>query len=558
MAAILAKKYLCEALLAEGVHHIFGNPGSTEVPFLDALANYPDLNYVLVTHESAAVAMADGYARASGEPGVVSVHTFPGTANALGSLYNARKEGTPLVVLAGQQHSRLLIGEAFLSADVVQMASPFVKWAWQVTSAGDVPVALRRAFKVAMDPPRGPVFLSLPRDLLEEEIEADVPPVARQRLSGRLRPDPAAVAQAARVLAEARSPIIVAGQGVADAGAQQEVAAVAEMLGAPIYYEPFVTSVNSPADHPLVLGGGGLGRGEINAAMAGADVMLAVGSRVFVEFDYPGPRVVPPGLRIVQIDLNPWEIGKNAPVAAGIVGDCAAALAELGEALAPLVDKHAAGDRAARVRARQAEMRAALAEAVQADYEAVPIKPRRLVHELVAALGTDGILVDEGIQTSPYAKRYLPSMRPGSYYANKGGYLSWGLPAAMGVKLARPEAPVAALVGDGCATYGLQSLWTAARYRVPFVAVICNNATYMAVKALLVARGGDAVRLDSYIGTDLGHIDFVTLARGFGVAGERVEQPDDILPALRRGFASGQPYVVDVLLDSSVPDQTGR
>jgi benzoylformate decarboxylase len=328
MARMTGKRALFEQLVADGVRHVFGNPGTTEEGFLDLLQDYPQIEFVLALHEGVAVSMADAYARFTRRPAFVEVHIAPGLGNALGMLHNARIGNSPLVVYAGQSPTRSLFQEPHLSGPLVDMARPICKWAAEIQHPHDVAQALRRAFKVANEPPEGPVFLSLPMDTLDGEADVDIVPTSYTR--ARTRPEAAALEDATKLLLEARHPMLVIGNGVAQADAQPEVAAVAEVLGAGVvagYASDFVIS----ADHPLYVGSAGLVKPNVLKSMlADCDVLLAVGTPVF-QFIFPDPidRILSPDTQLIQIDLDTWQIGKNFPPRLGIVGDPKAALGEL-------------------------------------------------------------------------------------------------------------------------------------------------------------------------------------------------------------------------------------
>src|SRR2546425_114420 len=317
---------LMEILRSAGVRYLFGNPGTTELPFLDAL---PDsgLEYVLGLQEPRGVAAAEGYAQASGQVGVVNVHVAPGLANSLSILHNAARAKTPLVVTAGQQDSRFLIDEPILAGDLVRMAEQFTKWSYEIRRAEDAPVALRRALKIALTPPTGPVFLSLPMDLMRPAVEdTGAGPTA---IAARSRPDPGALARAVELLTGAHAPIIIAGDGVARSQAVPELTALAELLGARVHGEPVFRRTNFPGNHALWRGGLFPSPGGVRKALEDCDALLIVGANVFTWFLHTEGTPFPRGLRVVQIDDDPWEIGRSHPISLGIAADPKATLAEL-------------------------------------------------------------------------------------------------------------------------------------------------------------------------------------------------------------------------------------
>jgi benzoylformate decarboxylase len=327
MAEMSGKHALAELLHQEGVEYIFGNPGTTELPLMDVLAQRDDLQYILSLHEAVALAMAAGYAEASGKIGVTNFHVAPGLGNALGLIYTAYMGRSPLLVTAGQQDRRMQLEEPLLWGDLVQMARPYTKWSYEIPSPADLPQAVRRAIKVALTPPTGPVFLSLPMDVLEASVDLDLAPAPRLDL--RPGPLPELVAQAAEVLCMAQNPTIIVGDRVSKSGALAEAVELAETLGARVYGEPQANSIAFPADHPLFAGVlPSLSQG-VRRALEPADVLLVIGLNLFQPFLYAAKGPLPEHATVVQIDSDPWEVGKNYPVKVGVLSDPKAAMAQL-------------------------------------------------------------------------------------------------------------------------------------------------------------------------------------------------------------------------------------
>jgi thiamine pyrophosphate-dependent acetolactate synthase large subunit-like protein len=334
MPRMTGKRALLEQLVADGFRYIFGNPGTTEQAFMDALQDFPSLQFILCLHEGVAVSMADTFARATGKPSFVELHIAPGLGNAGGMLFNAKSAHSPLVVYVGQSPSTALFQEPHLSADLVNMAEPVVKWAYEINHASDLPQVVRRALKVADDVPQGPVMLSIPIDVLDAEADVSIQPTSYVRWHAQ--PDPAAIDEAADLLAASKAPMILTGDGVALSTAQDQVTRLAELLGAPIH-QGYTTDVNVPPDHPLVAGAlpftSAMAPSVAAKILAAHDVLLVLGTPLF-RFIFPSPgNIVPPGTRVIQIDLDGWEIGKNVPGVLGIKGDCRAAATMLLERL---------------------------------------------------------------------------------------------------------------------------------------------------------------------------------------------------------------------------------
>jgi benzoylformate decarboxylase len=542
---------LMDILKSAGVRYLFGNPGTTELPFLDAL---PDsgLEYVLGLQEATAVAAADGYAQATGQVGVVNVHVAPGLANSLSILHNAARAKTPLLVTAGQQDTRFLMDEPILAGDLARMAEPFTKWSYEIRRPEEAPVAMRRALKVALTPPTGPVFLSLPMDLMGPAVEdAGAAPTP---IATRTRPDPAALARAAELLAGARAPIVVAGDGVARSGAVAELTVLAETLGARVHGEPVYRRANFPGDHALWRGGLFPTPAGVRKALEECDALLIVGANVFTWFLHTEGAPFPRGLRVVQIDDDPWEIGRSYPVTLGIAADPKTTLTELGAALRARMgdaERVAAGARVDRIGKARTELMARVRAAAEAEAERMPIGQAHLMHTLASLLPADAVVVDESATSLPFVLRYLPFATPGSFYGGKTGTLGWGMGAAIGVQLGSPGRKVVATIGDGSVMYALQALWTAAHYQLPITYVVPNNTSYAILKSGMLSLDLASAKRGIYPGMDLvePEIDYPGLARSLGVRAERVEKPAELRGALAACLDHPGPTLVDVAID---------
>ena len=542
---------LMEILRSAGVRYLFGNPGTTELPFLDAL---PDsgLEYVLGLQEATAVAAADGYAQAAGRVGVVNVHVAPGLANGLSILHNAARAKTPLVVTAGQQDTRFLMDAPILAADLVRMAEPFTKWSYELRRADEAPAALRRALKVALTPPTGPVFLALPMDLLRGVVDdaGGGPP----EIATRSRPEPAAVAHAAELLARARAPLVIAGDGVARSGALAPLVALAELLGARVHGEPVYRRTNFPGDHPLWRGGLFPSPAAVGKALAESDSVLIVGANVFTWFLHTEGAPFRRELSVVQVDDDPWEIGRSYPVSLGIVADPRETLVELTKALATtLTDaaRTAARARAETIGRGRAESVARVRAAAEAESQRTPIGQAYLMHALASLLPRDAVVVDESATSLPFVLRSMPFATPASFFGSKTGTLGWGMGAAIGVQLALPGRKVVATIGDGSVMYAPQALWTAARYRLPITYIVPNNTSYAILKSGMLSLDLPSAKRGIFPGMDLidPEIDYVGLAKALGVRAERVEKPGELREVLAECLASAGPSLVDVAID---------
>ncbi len=555
MALMAGKQAILDLLRQEGVEYIFGNPGTTELPLMDGLAARDDFTYILGLQEGVVMALAGGYAQVSGKIGVVNVHVAPGLGNALGLMYTASMTRVPLLVTAGQQDSRIQLEEPLLWGNLTKMAEPYTKWSYEIQRVEDLPQAVRRAMKVALTPPAGPVFLSLPMDVLSASADLDLeaPPRPLLRTQGSVED----LQHATELLAKANTPVIIVGDQVAYSDALAEVVALAELLGARVFGEPIANTTSFPTDHPLFAGILPVFGQALRKALEPADLILAIGMNLFKPF-LPSPEpVLPAGLPLIHLDSDPWEIGKNYPVEVGILSDPKAGVAALTSLLAKKLStrhKREAQKRMERYAETQRAERESLEAHAAAEDHLEPMSPVVLMRELARHLPDNVLIMNESVTSGGTLRSFWTARDAKSYFGPKGGGLGWGLPAAIGAKLALPERPVVGLIGEGSAMYAIQGLWTAAHYQIPVCFVICNNAQYRILKGGLLAFQSETAKQGKFIGMDLTNpeIDFVTLAESLGVAAERVHQPAEVGPALQRALSRSGPSLLDVPLDRSV------
>ncbi len=554
MTEISGKRAFLALLKQEGVDLMFGNPGTTELPLMDALAVESGLRYVLGLQEAAVLAMADGYAQASGKLAVANLHVAPGLGNAMGMLYDAQKAGAPLLVTAGQHDQSFTFSEPLLWADLPTIARPLVKWSSEVRRLADLPRAVHRAAKTALAPPTGPVFLALPADVLNAEGDIDLG--APSRVAPRLRGDQAAIETAAGLLAAADRPILIAGDAVAQSGAHGELVALAELLGAPVWAEGVPNTASFPASHPLFRGAMTRVQTVIRDILRQHDLLFSVGGDLFTLSLPSETEAMPEDLPIIQLDNDAWELGKNYPAKVAILGDPKASLPDLTAAVAERMSpaqKARAAERFAAMRSTIAAQRSELVARARAERAMQPIRPLALLQAIGEALPAETIVIDETISSGFGLRQFLKSDDVRSFYGLRGGGIGWGLPAAIGVKLAQPARPVVALIGDGSAMYTCQALWTAAHDRIAVVFVILNNSSYRILKQRTNALKAHAAQTDRYVGMDLAEpaIDFVGLALSLGVAAERARTVEETLAHLRRGLIADAPILIDVAIDRS-------
>lgn len=551
-------------LVQAGVRHFFGNPGTTELPLQDALCGESRLQYILGLHEVPVMAMADGYAMASRSVGVVNLHVSCGLGNAMGMLYNAHREGTPLLVTAGQSDRRIRFEEPILWGDMVGVTRPWTKWSCEVERVEDVPAAVRRALQTALTPPTGPVFLSLPIDVQSAEAELDLTPAAK--LDRRVRPPREALRRAAEVLASAKNPAILAGSRTVEADAVAALVAVSERLGAPVFSENATSHgrLPFPCDHPLYGQQIPLWAPDIRKLLAEHDAVLVTGMdllRMYVHHD--PPQAVPPSCKLVQLDENPWQIGKNYPVEVGLIGDVQSGLVELDECLSSTLNESQRTEVRARTERHAKKIAAARAELrsqLEQERAERPMTALTLADAIGRVLPPNAALIEEAVTTTEHRIERLGLLKnTDGYFAHRGWALGWGLGCALGVKLAWPERPTLALLGDGSATFGIQGLWSAARYRIPVVFVVCNNGQYRILKDGSRMLGLPNAKQGKFLGMDLGEpaIDFVKLAESFGVAAKRIAEPNELADAVRDGLQGERPLLIDVPLAAGKASQFG-
>jgi benzoylformate decarboxylase len=470
----------------------------------------------------------------------------------MGMLYDAQKAGAPVLVTAGQHEQTFSITEPLLWADLPRIAQPFVKWSAEVRRLADLPLMIHRAAKTALAPPTGPVFLSLPGDIMNADGDIDLG--APSRVASGIRGDATAIAQAASLLARAERPVIMAGDAVPQSRALAELVTMAELLGAPVYDEGMASRAMFPSSHPLYRGSFARLPAVIRDLMQEHDLMLSVGADLFT-LSLPGEvDSLPEGMPIIHIDTDPWELGKNYAEKVSILGDPKSTLPELTEAITRA--RSAAENE--RARTRLGEMQAATRESLaklRASAEAAagrtPIHPLALMQAIADLLPANAVVIDETVSSGAGLRRFLKSDDAQSFYGLRGGGIGWGLPAAIGAKLALPERPVVALVGDGSAMYTIQALWTAAHEKLSMVFVIINNTSYRILKQRVNAMKGLAAQTDTYVGMDLVDpaVDFVSVARGLGLTAHRATKLSEVKELLSAGLRADGPTLIDVAVD---------
>ena len=541
-----------ELLKAEGVKWMFGNPGTTELPIMHALTDYPEMGYVLGLQESIVIAMADGYAQASGELAACNVHVAPGLGNAIGTLYTAHAAGTPLIVTAGQQEQGHGLMEPLLYAPLVPIAAPVVKWATEVNRLEDLPRIMHRAAKVALTPPTGPVFISLPGDILNAVGGIDLGQATR--VDAGARPSDDALSHLADRLLAAKRPVILAGSEIVSSDAFDQVARFADVLGAPVYQQTVVSGAHFPSLHPLFMGQLSRDQRRVRELLDPYDTLICIGADVLRMSVYSEVEPLPPHMGVIQLGLRDWEMGKNFPAELAVRADVRVTL----EVLTPLITERGGADLGQRAQAMVRDLesrnwsatRERRRQAAAEKATARPIDPDWLMMSLCARLPEDAIVVDEGLTTAASLNAYFPYRDRHSYFGNVSGGIGWGIAAAVGVQLARPERRVIAVIGDGSAMYSIQALWSAANQKLPVIFILCNNGGYRIIKQRLKSFHGN----ETFIGMDFKEpaIDATGLARAFGVSAHRVEDGATFEARLDEALAGSEPVLLEVIVDGTV------
>jgi acetolactate synthase-1/2/3 large subunit len=517
-----------------GVRHVFTLPGTGVMQVLDALVDVPEIQVITTRHEQIAAHMADGYARVTGEPGVVVVSRGPGTVNTLSGVICAWPAGSPVVVIAGQAPTSWQGREAFEEVDLVTMFRPTTKHAFELERAQVIPEALRRAFKEATGGRPGPVLVSIPFDLAYQRADFAIHR-GRYQAPVRSRPAAEAVERAAALLVGAERPAIFAGGGVGSSGAHAELETLADLLAIPVVptSESDVLRTSSPLYVP---------RGT--EYVQGADVLLAVGCR-FTEFSTDAWTLLRAGVRLIHLDIDPVQIEKVYPTEVGLVGDARAGLADLivavRDRLGVSPQRDATAERRRQVVARKAEIAATAWP--DEDPAAGPIRPWQVVRAMRAALADDAYMVEDSATLGAWVERCFEFREPGTHLRDIGGTMGFGVPAAAGIKLARPDREVVCFTGDGAFLMVHSAIQTMALHRLGVLTLVWNNQAYLQT----------GFRYPRVPGNALHNPDFAELARSLGAVAERVDTPGELASALQRALAAtraGQPAVVDVVTTS--------
>ncbi|MEY9182435.1 benzoylformate decarboxylase [Bradyrhizobium sp. USDA 326] len=528
--SVTVKQATLDLLRAFGIDKVFGNPGSTELPFL---SDWPDdIDYVLALQEASAVGMADGYAQATRNAGFVNLHSAAGVGNALGNIYTAHRNQTPLVITAGQQARSILPLQAFLYAErASEFPRPYVKYSIEPARPEDVPAAIARAYYTAMQPPCGPTFVSIPID----DWAHAVAPIEARKVSREIGPEADAVKALVAALGSAKHPALVVGPGIDRAGAVDLMVRVAEKAKASVWVSPFSARCSFPERHPQFAGFLHASPAQLSDALREHDVVVVVGAPVFTFHVEGHAAIFDGGATIFQITDDP-DAAAVTPVGTSII-------ATMKPALSLLLDLLPESKRAA-------PKGRTLPPAPQA---ADPLPVEFLLHALSRAMPEGASLVEEVPSHRPAMQKFMPMPGQDSFYTMSSGGLGYSLPAAVGMALGKPKQRTVCLIGDGSAMYSIQALWTAAQRKLPLTVVVLNNSGYGAMRSF-----SQVMQVRNVPGLELPGIDFVRLAEGMGCDAVRVTKAAELGEALKRGMTHAGSSLVEVVVDSAVPVLYGQ
>ena len=552
MARLTGRSAFLGLLKDEGITHLFGNPGTTELPIMYALEDHPELTYVMAMQESVVVSIADGFSRASGQLVAANVHVAPGLGNAMGALYNAKFTGTPMILTAGQQEQGHGLMEPMLYDPLVRIAEPLVKWAIEVTRLEDLPRIVRRAAKIARTPPTGPVFISLPGDILN--AEADIDMGARTVVDTRVRPSDASLLALAQRILAAERPVLIVGDELVKSNALAEAAQFADALGCPVYQQTVPYGAHFLSEHPCFMGPLSRNQPNVRQVLSAHDLVIVFGAdplRMSVQHEV---LPLPPGMSMVQVGLVDWDLGKNFAAEIAIKADVRETFLVLTPLLRSLGGASLQSLASQRIdavsRDNWSTRRSTLVKTISANASQSPIDPDWLLLQTIEAMPKNGIFVEESLTAARHVPSLLPYRDRFGFYGLASGGIGWGLPGAVGASLANRDRPVVCFTGDGSAMYSIQALWTAAHHKLPLNVVLINNGGYRIIKQRLLSFHNSR----HFVGMDFTDpsINFSALAASMGVESVRVTDGKLLRETLRSAFARPGTKLIEVMVEGSV------
>ena len=553
--SMTGKRALLEMLKAEGVEYIFGNPGTSEGPIIDLLGDYPEFKYILCLQESVAVGMGESYARSTGTASFVSLHVDSGLANGIALMLDALNTGTPMVVTSANYDARKVTE---VMTDLAGLVRPVTKWSVELTLPDQIPGAIRRAFNEANSHPKGPVYVGFSSNALEGTAEMNIVPSSK--IHDSPRPDMKGIQEATALLVASSKPMMIVGDRVSDDDAVNQAIELAELLGLPVY-QSRGAEVAFPTTHPQFMGNHSLRVAKDREILQESDLVLAIGMDALDELFYWGDVILGPEVKLIHIDPIPGRVGRSEPTDVGIVSHCGRAIEDLIGSVKPLIStalETEIKNRVQEVVAQAIEKRQAFDDSVSAKWNNRPMTPARMMAELAKAMPANAIVVDDAISNRGTLRHYFPASHRGDIRGVRGQSIGGGIGATMGAQCANPDRPVFGIMGDGSAMMTIQGLWTAANDNIPCIFVICNNGMYRVLKVNFDVYQRDILQESEPAGRNLPYSEFPTpfdmaaIAKSMGVFGERILEPGDIAPAVKRAVASGKPAVLDIVIDGSL------
>ena len=550
MKKITGRSAFLSILQSEGVTHLFGNPGTTELPIMHALKDYPNIKYILGLQESIVVAMADGYSRATGNLSACNVHVAPGLGNAMGAIYNAKFVGSPVIITAGQQEQGHGLMEPMLYGPLVQMAEPLVKWAIEVTRLEDLPRILRRAAKIALTPPTGPVFISLPGDILNTEKELDLGKPSR--INYEFLPNLETLENINRRILKAKNPVVISGHEVALTDSFKEISEFSELIGSAVYQQTVPHGSHFPSEHNTFMGTLPRDQNAVKKILSEYDLLICIGSDVLRMSVWSSTEPLPKNMPIIHIGMRDWEIAKNYYTEFGILGNVKTTLKSLNKIIKKGITKKyitETNNRLKNINSRNWKYnKKQLIKKTLLDKDKKPITPNWLMMAISENQNTNTIVVEEALVSSRQLLSFLPYRNNKDFYGLASGGIGWAVSGAIGVSLANPNKTILALIGDGSSMYAIQSLWTAAHYNLNIIYIIANNSGYRIIKERLESFHQNT----NFIGMDFKEppIDFIGLAESMGIKATRIIEPNNLSKAINKIIKNKGPHLIDIILEN--------
>jgi benzoylformate decarboxylase len=543
-----------------GVPYLFGNPGTTELPLMDDMITQDAVQFRLGLHEIPIMTMAEGYSQASRKLSCVNLHTACGLGNAMGMLFNSHIAGTPILVTAGQQDRKMAFEEPVLWGEsITEVAKPWCKWSYEIQHVKDIPHAVRRAARIALSPPTGPVFLSLPLDIQMETYEFDwkepkqicFPSVAEENQ----------IKSFASFLLKANSPVILAGSRIVEQNGLEQVSELAHAIGAKVFTESATSHgrLGYPPADSLASGNLPLWSKDVADLLDGHDTIIGIGIdmlRLYIhqEPEYP----FPPSAALLQIDSDDWQLAKNYEIEHGLLGNIKASLGKLNQIINETSSEEfqaAAKTRVDKISHENTQRKKTLIAQAESEYDLCPMTSLTLMDCIAKTWKPKQAIIEEAVTTtSAYLERAGIIQNADGYFAHKGWALGWGMGTALGVKLAWPDRPVLAILGDGASMYGIQGLWSAVKYNIPVTFIICQNGQYQILKDCAHVMDLPQAQQNQFLGMDLTdpQVDYVTLAQSFGMEAKRIETPDELMKQLEQPF--DHPRLIEIPVQRPAPD----